>query len=656
MPEDPQSAESVALLRGCGNVRWILDLGDGADPWFEGARSALREAFPRAQILRAGGDASQPAYCAVVEAVVSGASQLCFPFHLDGRPVALQRAFHPGRTASELFVECLRAALSKVRTGVLLECRASSDEAGPATGLDLRFDPALTASALERRVRADARPLGKGLTARCGALDVVIHRARFALWPGRGAQVAGSLHSDGERLLLCCGSDALELCDLEVYGLRMAGVRLAEQLGWGSRTRFSCEAPESGAGDFIPFGVPAIGRAERLAVDQTLASRWIGTGPEVARFEAEFADAVGASHAVAVSSCTAALHLALLTHGIGPGDEVITTPMSFVATANAVLYSGAEPVFADIDDGTLNLDPSAVAEQITSRTRAILAVHFGGAPCDIAALRGLAKRHDLALIEDAAHAVGSRFGDGRRVGSSGNDTCFSFYPNKNITTCEGGMLTTEDATRAERLRSLRLHGLSTDAWKRFGSRALVRSRMHALGFKYNMTDLQAALGRAQLTRLEAFTELRNRQARRYRAAFADCQHFAALPALSAGRSAYHLFTLWVRGLVRDEVIEELRRAGVGASIHYHPIHLQPYYRERDPTLAGRFPAAERAGAQTLSLPIGPCVRAADQERIIRAVQEIDRRHRVARLRSAGRVRAAQNRPSASVREVSEPGP
>ncbi|NNL86964.1 MAG: DegT/DnrJ/EryC1/StrS aminotransferase family protein [Myxococcales bacterium] len=435
----------------------------------------------------------------------------------------------------------------------------------------------------------------------------------------------------------------------------MPGVQLAERLGWGPRTRFTCEGAECGAGQFIPFGVPAIGRAERRAVDQTLASRWIGTGPQVARFEAEFADAVGASHAVAVSSCTAALHLALLTHGIGPGDEVITTPMSFVATANAILYTGAEPVFADIDD-TLNLDPAAVAKQVTSRTRAILAVHFGGAPCDVSALGEIAKRHGLGLIEDAAHAIGSCFGDGRRVGSSGNDTCFSFYPNKNITTCEGGMVTTEDAARAEQLRSLRLHGLSTDAWKRFGSRSLVRSRMLALGFKYNMTDLQAALGRAQLTRLEAFTELRNRQAHRYRAAFADCQHFAALPALASGRSAYHLFTLWVRGLVRDEVIEELRRAGVGASIHYHPIHLQPYYRERDPSLAGRFPAAERAGAETLSLPVGPSVRPADQERIIRAVREIDCRHRVARLHSARRVRAAPSARDASVRELSEPGP
>ena len=251
-----------------------------------------------------------------------------------------------------------------------------------------------------------------------------------------------------------------------------------------------------------------------------------------------------------MSSCTAALHLALLSHGIGPGDEVITTPMSFVATSNAILYTGATPVFADVSEESLNLDPVAVAQQVTPRTRAILPVHFGGTPCDMLGLSEVASAYELPIVEDAAHAIGSRFADDVAVGGGAHDACFSFYPNKNITSCEGGMLTTRDPERAELVRSLRLHGLSTDAWKRFGSRKLLRSRMQRLGFKYNMTDLQAALGRAQLTRLQAFTDLRNHQALRYRRELRACQHFSPLAAPNEGRSAYHLFTVRVRGLDR----------------------------------------------------------------------------------------------------------
>ncbi len=622
-PEDPMSPESIALLRGAGPCRFFLDLGEESD-WYDTARAALARAFQKADRLYLGGLAG-PAFRAAREAVASGRAAARIPLCWKDRASELTRRFHPGTDVSELFLHAVADAVTHARNGAFESVNDAPD--GVRAEPSRRFDPELSATTLERLTRAHAGPLGDGLASCCRQVAFSILEARFALWQGDPDASPGALDVRAAQLLVRCGKDALRLDEVSIDGLRLRGGALAHRLGWtaGDRleTHARAAAPARKANDFIAFGVPDIGAAERSAVDATLASRWIGTGPEVARFEREFAEAVGAPLAVAVSSCTAALHLALLSHGIGPGDEVITTPMSFVATANAVLYTGATPVFADVSEDSLNVDPIAVAAQVTSRTRAILPVHFGGTPCDIAGLSEVASAHGLPIIEDAAHAIGSRFVDGVAVGGGAHDACFSFYPNKNITSCEGGMFATRDSERAELVRSLRLHGLSTDAWKRFGSRKLLRSRMQRLGFKYNMTDLQAALGRAQLARLEAFTDLRNHQALRYRRELRACRHFAPLTA-PEGRSAYHLFTVRVRGLDRDAVIERFRGEGIGASIHYHPIHQQPYYRERFPDREGRYPIAERAGAETLSLPIGPSVSPADQDRIIRAVREIDR--------------------------------
>jgi len=377
----------------------------------------------------------------------------------------------------------------------------------------------------------------------------------------------------------------------------------------------------------LAFGVPELGSEEEAAVIRTLRSRWIGTGPEVAAFEREFCDAMGVGHAVAVSSCTAALHLALLAAGVGRGDEVVTTPLTFVGTVNAIEYAGAEPVLAEIDPETLNLDPEAVRAAISPRTRAILPVHFGGRPCQMETLNAIAEERGIVLVEDAAHAVGAAHADGKKVGAGPGDACFSFYPNKNLTTCEGGMITTACGERARRYRRLRTHGLSADAWQRLASEQAVTSRAVELGFKYNMTDLQAALGRVQLAKLEAFTRIRNEQASQYREAFADLTRFESLPPLDAGRGrhAYHFFTVRVSEMTRDAALRGLRRLGIGAAVHYEPIHLHPYYRRRLGLVPGSFPAAEQAGATTLTLPLGPALRPTDVERVISAVRELDRR-------------------------------
>ena len=385
----------------------------------------------------------------------------------------------------------------------------------------------------------------------------------------------------------------------------------------------STDDEDEGSG-LICFGVPTLGPAEETAMLRVLRTGWIGNGPEVECLEREFAAATGARHAVAVSSCTASLHLSLLGAGVSPGDEVVTTALTFVATVNAISYTGAQPVPVDVDPGTLNIDPAAVEAAITDRTRAIVPVHFDGRPAAMSRLRSLAEKRGLAIVEDAAHAAGSRYRDGHAVGSGPSEACFSFYPNKNLTSCEGGMITTRSSERARRYRRLRNHGLSTDAWKRFGREEVVRSRQVELGFKYNLTDLQAALGRVQLERLEAFTRQRNDQAQRYQQAFADLERVSTIaPVREPERHAYHLFTIRLHDLPRERALSELRKRGVGAAIHYEPIHLHPYYRERLNIAPGSLPAAEEAGRNTLTLPIGPSLSPAQVECVIEGVRGLE---------------------------------
>ena len=390
---------------------------------------------------------------------------------------------------------------------------------------------------------------------------------------------------------------------------------------------------------FLPFGRPAINEDEIAAVAEVLRSGWPGMGQHTLAFEQAFAAYVGARHAVSVSSCTAGLHVALAAAGAGPGDEVITTPMTFAATVNAIRQTGATAVLADIDPDTLNLDAGAVERALTPRTKVLLPVHFGGLPCDLDRLRTVAQAHGLAIVEDAAHAVGA-VSRGTRVGGHGNLAAFSFYPNKNMTTIEGGMVTTDDDGLANEMRLLRLHGLSTDAWRRFSSREVVHSEVIRAGFKYNMTDVQAVLGVSQLARLEGFLAVRERYAALYDRELADLPFDRQYrpPADGADRHALHLYLVLLRldalSVDRDHVLRALRAENIGASLHYQAIHLHPYYQRVLPYRPGDFPVAERVAGCTVTLPLSPSMLETDARDVVRALRSILLRYRVPSL--AGR--------------------
>jgi dTDP-4-amino-4,6-dideoxygalactose transaminase len=378
--------------------------------------------------------------------------------------------------------------------------------------------------------------------------------------------------------------------------------------------------------EFLVFGSPAIGEEEIAEVVATLRSGWLGTGPRVQRFESDFRQYVGSAHAVAVSSCTAGLHLALEALGIGPGDEVITTPLTFSATANVIVHVGATPVFADVDPRTMNLDPEAVARAVTPRTRAILPVHLAGRPCDLEALLAIAGRHGLRVVEDAAHSIEARY-RGRRIGAIGDLTAYSFYGTKNLVTGEGGMVTTEHPGWAEEIRLKALHGLSRDAWKRYSAEGFQPYDTVFPGYKYNMTDIQAALGIHQLVRLEANLTLRERYWRRYDAAFAGHPLLTTpAPVDPRDRHARHLYTLLLdterAGMSRNEFIVRLKAENIGTGIHFTALHLHSFYAKTFGFTRGRFPVAEFIGDRTVSLPLSAKLTDEDVEDVIAAVRRI----------------------------------
>jgi dTDP-4-amino-4,6-dideoxygalactose transaminase len=378
---------------------------------------------------------------------------------------------------------------------------------------------------------------------------------------------------------------------------------------------------------FLPFGVPCLGEEEISEVVATLRSGWIGTGPRVQRFEHEFATYVGVRYAVALSSCTAGLFLSLVALGIGPGDEVITTPFTFAATVNVIEHVGARPVLVDIDPITLNLDPRGVERAVTPRTRAIIPVHFGGLACDLEALQRIADRHGVVIIEDAAHAVGTRY-HGKLVGTLGKVASFSFYANKNLTTAEGGMVTTDDPTLADMVQLLRLHGLSRDAWQRFATRRLMKSDIVLPGYKCNMPDLAAAIGIHQLRKQEEFLAVREHYARRYDAAFADVPvRLQPRPRdLTQNRHSLHLYVLILEPgawrVHRDHVIVALLRENIGAALHYRAVHTHPYYRNKYGFTPEDYPHAYQAGERILSLPLTPGMSESDIEDVINAVYKV----------------------------------
>lgn len=379
---------------------------------------------------------------------------------------------------------------------------------------------------------------------------------------------------------------------------------------------------------FLPFALPEIGDEEIAEVVDTLKSGWVTTGPKTARFEREFSAFLGdeALHCIAVNSATAGLHLALEALGIGPGNEVITTTHTFTATAEVVRYLGADVVLVDVDPVTLNIDPRAVEAAITPRTKALMPVHFGGLAADMPALLDIARRHQLKVVEDAAHALPTTVG-GQLVGTLGSDaTVFSFYANKTMTTGEGGMLVTRDADLAKRAKTMRLHGMSRDAFDRFT--ATVPSWYYEIvapGFKYNLTDIAASLGLHQLRKARRFQQRRAEIAAAYHAGLADLPLVLPADAPAGDEHAWHLYTVRLAdgaGVSRDQAVEALFEAGIGCSVHYIPLHQQPYWRDRYSLRAEQFPHSQRAYERLFSLPIYTRMTDADVQRVVAVLRRL----------------------------------
>lgn len=381
---------------------------------------------------------------------------------------------------------------------------------------------------------------------------------------------------------------------------------------------------------FLIFGAPQIGEEEIAEVEACLRSGWLGTGPRVARFEQDFAQwrGVRPSQVAAVNSCTAAIHVSMVAAGLEPGSEVITTPLTFCATVNAILHAGLTPVLADVDPVTQNLDPDAIEAAITPRTRAILPVHFAGRPCAMDRIMAIAEKHGLMVIEDCAHAIETEF-HGQPAGTFGDFGCFSFYVTKNVVTGEGGMILGRSEEQIARARMLALHGMSKDAWHRFGDKGYKHYQVVECGFKYNMMDLQAAIGIHQLARVERSWERRQQLWRRYDEAFAGLP--IGLPAAPEAntRHGYHLYTVMLDeqrcGISRDDFLEAMNAKRIGTGVHYLSVPEHPYYQDRFGWRPEQWPHAMRIGRQTASLPLSPAMSDADAERVIEAVTEITTR-------------------------------
>lgn len=378
--------------------------------------------------------------------------------------------------------------------------------------------------------------------------------------------------------------------------------------------------------DFLPFALHTVAQEEIDEVVDTLRSAWITTGPKTKRFESELGGFVGAPAALALSSCTAALHTALATAGIGPGDEVITTPLTFAATLNVIEHVGARPVLVDVEADTLNIDPVRVEGAITRRTKGIVPVHFAGHPAELDRLRELASAHGLLLLEDAAHAMPAWY-KGKMIGSADNPAAFSFYAIKNLTTAEGGMLTGA-APFIDRARVISLHGMSRDAWKRYGKGGSWQYEITAAGFKYNMTDIQAALGLCQLKKIERFHQRRREIVAMYRAALGTCDALELPTERTEVESAWHLYVLRLRTealtIDRARFIEELGERNIGTSVHFIPNHLQPFYRDKYGYEPGSFPVATSNYERMLSLPLNPRLSDDDVADVTQAVLDIVR--------------------------------
>ena len=378
----------------------------------------------------------------------------------------------------------------------------------------------------------------------------------------------------------------------------------------------------------ITFGAPRIEEDEIRAVVRTLRSGWISKGPRATDFETAFRRYERAKFAVSVNSCTAALHLALVAAGIGEGDEVITTPLTFCATANVVMHVGAKPVFADVKRSSMNIDPEAIRKSITRRTRAVIPVHLAGRPCEMQAILSIARKHKLTVISDCAHAIEATY-HGTKVGSIGDVAVFSFYATKNLTTGEGGMITTNHSRLARVMALDSLHGLSRHAWQRYSNKRPIHYSVVRPGFKYNMTDIQAAMGLKQLEKIERYLKIRERIWAQYDEAFASLPVVVPAPAEHATRHARHLYTLLLNlehlRKSRDEIRVLLLKEGIGTGVHFVTLHLEPLFKRVFGYRRGDFPNAEWISERTLSLPLSAKLTPSEVRRVIAAVTRVIRK-------------------------------
>lgn len=386
------------------------------------------------------------------------------------------------------------------------------------------------------------------------------------------------------------------------------------------------EGGEPVAARFIPLAKPSLGEEEEQAVLQTLRSGWLTSGPHVHAFERAFGKVVSSDNAVAVSSCTAALHLCLVEIGVKPGDEVITSPITWASTGNTILNMGAKPVFADVCPRTLNIDPAALERAITPKTRAIMPVHMAGQPCDMDAIRAIAAKHGIEVVEDAAHALGAAY-KGRPIGGDGDFSCFSFYAIKNITTMEGGMIAARDPDRAARLRLLATNGMAASAWERYGRSAVpVPPEVIVPGFKYALGNVSAAMGLEQMKKFNQFMESRKRLANMYRAVLSDIEEIDLLEVLPDRDHAWHLFIVQLHleklTMGRDEIAAELRRENIGTGVHFHALHMHRYYRETLGMKPEDCPEAARASRRILSLPLHPLLTDKNLHEVVTALKKV----------------------------------
>lgn len=378
---------------------------------------------------------------------------------------------------------------------------------------------------------------------------------------------------------------------------------------------------------FLVFGAPQIEQAEIDEVVASMKTGWLGTGPKVAQFEEDFAAYKGyqSSQAAAVNSCTAALHVSLIACGIGPGDEVITTPLTFCATINSIYHAGGKPVLADVDPETMNIDPAQIEAKITSRTKAVLIVHFAGRPCNMDAIMALAKKYNLIVIEDCAHAIETEY-HGQKAGTIGDFGCFSFYVTKNVSTGEGGMILSSNDEVIARSKVLALHGMSKDAWKRYSDEGHVHYQVVEAGFKYNMMDIQAAMGIHQLARVEDNWLRRHEIWNRYQEAFAPLPAGVPAETEEGCRHAHHLYTLMIDearcGISRDAFLGKMTANNIGVGVHYLSLPEHPFYQKTFGWKPEQYPHAMKTGRETVSIPLSPAMNDQDVEDVIETVKGI----------------------------------